>query len=387
MESEARQVAGELRRVPWVRLAVAIASLGLIAALLFAPAFAPWVLRFEHWTADWRTAYLSDRALAPNPNIAIVLINDDTLKDLPSSPIDRGLLAHLVTAIKDAGARRIGLDILFLKKTEEDKDKALIAVLKDAPVVLGAIDERGKSELKPFQWEFQTEFLKDVGKPAGYLNLRHERDAVVRYAAKPTADSLYPKSFALLLAESDAKHMEDSGDPIPWLLNPTDGTGTFITIPAQDVLAKADGVADNLRGRIVLIGGDFLNRDRHRVPLSVRDGEEMTGVMIHAHIVAGMLDSGAAITELKPDSARWLLIAVGSLGFCIGWLLWQSNVVSFLRWTFATLLLLGIDALCFREFHLLLPFTLALIVWFASVTAGRALHFFVTSAIWARSSR
>ena len=119
MASEAEQVSIQLRRIPWIRLAVALASVAVIAGLLFAPAFAPWVLRYEHWTADWRTAYLSDRATAPNSSIAVVTIDDVTLKNLSSSPIDRGLLADLVTAIGEAGARAIGLDILFYKPTDE----------------------------------------------------------------------------------------------------------------------------------------------------------------------------------------------------------------------------------------------------------------------------
>ena len=100
-----------------------------------------------------------------------------------------------------------------------------------------------------------------------------------------------------------------------------------------------------------------------------------------------MLDKASAITELRPEAARWLLIGVGSIGLIFGWLLWQSNAVSFLRWTFATMLLLAIDAMCFTIYHLLLPFTLALIVWFASVTAGRALHFFATSIGWSKAAR
>ena len=372
--SGAQQAATELRRFPWIRLIIALACLALIAALLFLPSFAPWVLRFEHWTADWRTAYLSDRAPASNPSIAVVLINDDTLKDLPSSPIDRGLLATLVTGIKERGARAIGLDILFLKKTDEAKDKALVDVLKNAPAVLGAIDERGKSDLKPFQWAFQTTYLEEIGRPVGYLNLRHERDGVVRYAARPADGSQYPKSFARSLAEASGIEAADTGEPISWPLDPADGSGTFLTIPAQDILAKSETALRDLRDRIVIIGGDFQNRDRHRVPPSVRDGEEMTGVMIHAHILAGMLDKAGAIRELDPQSARWLLIGIAVTGFGLGWMLWRSNAVSFLRWTFATLILLVIDIACFRAFHLLMPFTLALVAWFTSVTAGRALH-------------
>lgn len=385
MASEAK-LAPVVRRISRIRLVVALSSLAVIAGLLFAPGFAPWVLRYEHWTADWRTAYLSDSAATPNARIAVVTIDDETLKDLPSSPIDRGLLADLVTAIKEAGARAIGLDILFYKPTDEKKDERLVDALKAAPVVLGATDERGKSELKPFQWEFQTAFLDKVERPVGYLNLRYESDGVVRYAARPLPESRYPKSFARLLAEAGGKDAADTGDPIPWIRDPSNGTRAFLTIPAQDVIAKSGSAISNLRDRIVLVGGDFQNRDRHRVPLSVRDGEDMTGLMIHARILAGMLDRGSAITELTPEVARWLLIGIGSIGFCLGWLLWQSNVVSLLRWTLATLLLLAIDALCFRVFHLLMPFTLALLMWFASVTAGRALHVLSSSTAWFKTS-
>jgi adenylate cyclase len=385
MASKAR-LAPVVQRFSWIRLVVALSSLAVIAGLLFAPGFAPWVLRYEHWTADWRTAYLSDRAVAPNARIAVVTIDDETLKDLPSSPIDRGLLADLVAGIKEAGARAIGLDILFYKPTDDRKDARLVDALKAAPVILGATDERGKSELKPFQWDFQTTFLDKVGQPAGYLNLRYESDGVVRYAARPLPGSRYPKSFARLLAEAGGKDATDTGDPIPWIRDPGDGTPAFLTIPAQDVLAKSGSAISNLRDRIVLVGGDFQNRDRHRVPLSVRDGEDMTGLMIHARILAGMLDRGSAVAELTPEVARWLLIGIGSIGFCLGWLLWQSNVLSLLRWTLATLLLLAIDALCFRVFHLLMPFTLALLMWFASVTAGRALHVLASSTAWFKTS-
>ena len=374
--------AGRPRRISWFKLIIATACLAAIAALLFAPAFAPWVLRFEHWTADWRTAYLSDRAQAPNPKIAVVIINDETLKDLPSSPIDRGLLAKLVTAIKEAGAQSIGLDILFLKKTDDAKDQALIETLKSSTVVLGALDERG--DLQPFQRQYQSSFLSSTARPVGYLNLRIERDAVVRYAAQPFSGSSYPKSIARVLAETSKVNTSDNGEPIPWTLDAGDGQHAIMSVTAQDILDNPGAAAGKLQGRIVLVGGDFQNRDRHRVPLSVRDGEEMTGVMIHAHTLAGLLDTKIAVQELGAERTRWFLLSLGVVGFLLGWLLWQSNKVGFVRWTLATALLIGLDAIVFKTFHLLLPFTLALIVWFASVTAGRALHLFKTSLVVSR---
>lgn len=361
-------------RIAWVRLLIGAASLGLIGALFLAPSFAPWLLRFEHWTADWRTAFLCAQAPNPNPRLAVVIINDETLKDLPSSPIDRALLARLVATIRDAGAKVIGLDVLFLKKTEEAKDKELIETLKASPAVLGALDERG--DLQSFQREFQSAFIAATGKPAGYLNLRLERDAVVRYAAKPHPGSQYSKSFVRTLAEAAGATAADNGDPIPWTLGMDTGQPAILSVTAQDVLASPQDAKGKLKDRIVIIGGDFQNRDRHRVPLSVRDGEEMTGVMIHAHTLAGLLDPDTAVRELSPRGVVWFLSVLGFLGYALGWLLWQSSSVGYVRWSLATSLLVAADAVSFKAFHLLLPFTLALIVWFASVTAGRALHVF-----------
>ena len=141
----------------------------------------------------------------------------------------------------------------------------------------------------------------------------------MRCPLRPLPGSTYPKSFARLLAEADGKDVSDAGDPIPWTLNSSAGTNAFFIIPARDVLAKTSSAIAGLRDRIVLVGGDFQNREVYRVPLSVRTGDEMTGLMIHAHILAGMLDRRAAISELTPEAARWLLIAVGGMGFCLGW--------------------------------------------------------------------
>ncbi len=376
MGSEARTRRIRGRRFPWIRVLIAAGCVLALMALFLVPAFAPWFLRFEHWTADWRTAFFSERLSTAHPKIAVVTINDATLRDLPSSPIDRGLLARIVKAIDAAGARAIGLDIYFLKKTDPDKDQALVDALRGAraQIVLGAIDERG--ELEDFQREFQTAFLARVGRPAGYLNLRHERDDVVRYAAAPMPGSAYPESFARLLAKTMAPADDEPARAISWLLPPKNGEETFRTIPAQDLFdpSKPDAGAA-LKDRIVLIGGDFPFRDRHRTPLSVLTGEGVPGVMIHAQIIAGLLDPGRKISELHAKAATLLLATLAVTGFALGWGLWQSTFIGFLAWSFATGILLAVDAVVFMELHLLLPFTLAFFAWFMAVTAGREAHF------------
>lgn len=375
---------------PWVRLAIGAICMTLLVALFFVPAFAPWLLRFEHTTADWRTAYLSDQLPGPHPKIAIVAINEATLRNYTSSPIDRGLLTRIVKAVDDAQPMAIGLDVLFLKETEAAKTDALIAAIKGAKsrVILAAWDERGK--LEPFQTEFQKSFLARAERPAGYVNLRHERDDVVRYRASPATGGTHPVSFSRLLAKEAGHDIPDGGRPIAWLLTPKDGSQPFLTVPAQLLLADEPGTsaedvkrtATALAGKIVLIGGDFPTRDKHRTPLSARTQENMAGVMIHANMVADLIDPARGITELLPATVRTLLAAVAVIALVMGWLLWRSNIVHLVAYSFATLGLLAIDALAYKEFRLLLPFTLALAAWFLGVTGGRAARYFVH---WLRS--
>ena len=81
-----------------------------LVALLFVPAVTPALLRGEHWAADWRTAFLSDRLPGAHPRVAIISIAEDSLAGLPYIlPINRGYLADLVIASDKAGATAIAM--------------------------------------------------------------------------------------------------------------------------------------------------------------------------------------------------------------------------------------------------------------------------------------
>ncbi len=357
-------------------LLTGIGALVVICALLFVPAFAPWLLRFEYWTADWRTALLSDQARDQHPKVAIVTITDATLKDYVSSPMDRGLLARVIKAVDAAGARAIGLDVYYLKKTDAEKDQALVEALKSAKarVVVGALDERRAGDLETFQREFQTQFLDSIGRPVGYLNLRTERDEIVRYTAPPGVGSKYPRSFAGLLAEAGgAPPTNDDSRPIAWLRPLEDGRPAFTMLPAHDLLADPD-LGIRLKDKVVLIGADRPRIDRHRLPLSVRDGGDVPGVLIHAQVIAMLMEPARAVHELDFTSVRMLLLAIAILGCGLGWRLGRSNIVGWFGGGFATVVLVAIDAFLFREVRLLLPFTLAAVSWVAGLTAGRAMR-------------
>src|SRR5688572_27958965 len=107
---------------PKLSLAVCLSCLLATAALLYAPLRAEF-LKIEPWTADWRTAILSDKTRELHDNVAIVVINKDTLAGYPyHSPTPRNFLPTLITAVEAAEPAAIGVDIYFVRPTETDSD-------------------------------------------------------------------------------------------------------------------------------------------------------------------------------------------------------------------------------------------------------------------------
>ena len=276
------------RAVSWHPAALCLASLLGIIGLFFVPAVAPALLKLEHWTADWRTALLSDRRATTHPDIAIVAITSETLEPYPFIlPVDRGLQADIVEAVVRAGARAVALDFYFTKgtiKESDDRFQRVLASVQDK-LILGAYEN-----LKPAQLAYQYDFLGRLQAPVGYLNLNRDRDDTVRSRAPPPARARYQESFSTQLAHAAGRKQPDTPERIAWLLPPTDGSATFLRIEAHRLLDPSTGEAARLKNRVVIIAGDFPYFDRHRTPLSLSTGTEMTGAEIHAQMAAELID-------------------------------------------------------------------------------------------------
>ncbi len=368
--------------LPRLSLAVAIAALVLLAGLLVAAPRANFLLRWEHSTADLRTSLFSDRRSDLHPQIALVKITDASI---PTTPIDRGFLANLVKAVDEAAPQAIGLDIFFRRATEEGKDKALQAALRDAKanVVVAAWDERGMDD--PGQQAYQAQFIAATGRRAGFLNLQHERDRIVRFAAEPAPGSRYPESFALLLARAAVAGAGTNYGRIAWLQraegnNPLarlinlDGSSPFAEVSAADLLGPDGGKhRDKLAGKIVLIGVDLkVSADNHRTPLAAWSGTETPGVAIHAQMVAQMID-GRRVADLGYGAGTIaMLVGLALVGGLAGWR-FRYRKYDFLSWGMAAAVLVGIDAVVFKVGHIILPFLMCMLAWFGGVTAGHHL--------------
>ena len=390
-----RRAASGERSFPKPSLLVCIICLLAASALLYAPLRAEF-LKIEPWTADWRTMLLSDRTAAPHAAVGIVVINKDTLAGYPyHSPTPRNLLASLVKAVESAEPAAIGIDIYFVRPTEPENDQAFVRAVQEVgatqgranKIVLAAVNESAL-QFSESERQFQRRLLSETGAPVGFLNLRHDQDDVVRYTSPPVAGSEFPDSFALQVARAtlgataEGKAQSPS-TRIAWLLRETYSPEPFVVVLAHDLLPAADeatavAARAQLKGKAVLIGNDRPYIDRHRTPFSVVSGEEMLGLMIHAHITAQLLD-GRSYSELDATSVRVLIIALALFGLVLGWIFREQRLDLTGR-SIATVALVAIDALVYSQLRIILPFTLALTTWLIGVTSGHHLRAIVAWA-------
>jgi adenylate cyclase len=367
-------------RGAWYNGAAFVGGIVALLAIFLVPTIEPALLRAEHWAADWRVAWLSERLPSSHPKVAIIRITEESVADLPYIlPVNRGYFADIIDAVDKAGARAIGLDFYFTKNTEkpfDDKLRDTLRRLKDKLVV--GVYERVKRQ----QVQYQYDFIADT--PAGYMDIRSEADHVVRYRAYPKSTARYRESFSSRLARAGGWTDAEPPDRIGWLLPPKDGSPTFLTIDAQDLVkATPEQNAALLKDRIVLIGGDLYILDQWWTPLSIRSGKLTIGVEVHAQMLAELIDGNRSYRELDPPVRAVFLIVLTALGIVLG-LRFQERRFDFLDWRVVSFGVIAVDLMSFKLFNLVLPFTHAAVAWGAAVTAGT--HF-PRAVAWIRGRR
>jgi len=283
------------------------------------------LLWLEHWSGDLRTAYFADRLPSQHPGVAVIGITDETLAAFPYRlPVDRGYLARLVTTLADMKPRAIGIDLLALRATEPEKDRAFVAAIASAPVPIAVAVADARVSLSEAERTYQSEFLKASGAQPGFANLLVGNDQIVRYIAAPQPGNAYNQSLAAALTNADPSP-PNAPRRIAWLLKPNDNSDTFLTLPAHLVQPPAlagpsptaAAFARLIKDRVVLIGGMLPDVDRHLTPLPEWEGEEVPGVLLHAQAVAQILD-GRDIRRLSREPLMWIYGGIALVGIWLG---------------------------------------------------------------------
>jgi CHASE2 domain-containing sensor protein len=373
----------------WRKLVMPVLVGLIVAAALITASRQGWLPEApDRFTYDWRTTLLAERADAQRDDIAIVLIDEDSLNGYPFlSPVDRSLTAELIRAIDSAGAKAIGLDFIIDRPTDPASDAAFTAAIRDAktPIIIGAVDERGAPREK--ETAFQDKFLAAVKRPAGHIYFATEKnvltlgDQAVRFMVPPSTVPPARPSFTRLLAEIDGPKPEPETPLVHWMMPPAQGGADLFlsfTVPAhRDDNGKRTGAIfpeswlPALAGKIVLVGGAFTDRDRHLTPLTVASGQRISGIKIHAQILAQLRDGRSLYTMVW--WAEFLLVALfAAFGYYAAqrWTLkgdgWRATAPAFV-----IILLMGIIA--FGWFRVVLPSSTLFLAWPIGLLIGNRL--------------
>jgi len=294
----------DLGRVPPTRLIVT--ALILAWAILFArfswesPVDLPGVGQTIPISTDAERALfdfrqtLNERRHRVGQDQRIILIpyTQDTLRATEKrSPLDRATLSRALANIDKMGARAIGIDILIDQPQQEDEQ--LIATLKamKTPVWLAyATRETAGAEIEQWQLEYMDRLQAQLaGSQVRPTSVRFEVDGDDVLRRWP---SLPPRLPPLMpIAVTGARSNFTYNGSVDFRL-PATQQDVFALVPI-DLLAipeVPDLIADQVRGRIVMIGGDLPNIDRFEIPSTRLEGGTMSGLEVHASMAAQLLD-------------------------------------------------------------------------------------------------
>jgi len=298
----------EKLRVPWprglslsrnVRLSMMNALWVALAALFVLPiAQTETFLGIEANHAD--TLFRLRGPIAPHPSIVVVSMDEQSYMRLGvplTAPWPRSLHAKLITALAEAGAKRVVFDVIFAEGSQDNsEDRALAEALKQVPTVLAAsfgVAHRAtingafllEELLQPAElFETESVGVGVVGLPMQFGRIREFPKAVSEVF--PSVNTLSEMAVAL-------DRLDTTAAPNRSLLNFYGPGRSIPTIPYEVVISEASEPLPRslFEGKIVFVGLGL----RSSTGASQRDAfitpfdQQTFGAEIHATAASNLL--------------------------------------------------------------------------------------------------
>ena len=287
----------------------------------------------ENYLSDVRVVLMS-RPRPQSSIISIVLIDEKSLEGYPyRSPLDRSLIAGLLTRVQELGAAAIGLNVLFDRPTEPEKDELLYKLLHDmnVPVVLSRV--ASIAGYSASQVEYSRRFGE--GLPSGLSLIFRDtvdntiRRSMIRFIQGRRVNLGFAATLAdeigLDLPDQETLYIDYRPGPDPW-------TPAFPTYAAHEVAGLPEGIFAN---RIVLIGSDLGDDSGMRTPLAVINRgpvRNLSGTAIEAHVLSQLIEGRSISHALPLDRllSVWLMAAFGCLAALAQLRVWLKTTISLL---------------------------------------------------------
>ena len=251
--------------------------------------------------ADAERALYDTRALfgalrhpvAQDDRIVMVVYTQETLAATAKrSPLDRTILAKALTNIDAMGPKAIGIDILIDQPQPEDETLLTAMRAMKTPVWLAyATNSTNANDVEVWQQQFMDQWhARLAGSQVQRASIRTEPDTdnVLRNwpTAKPELPPFLPMAMTDLARarsyEGAVKYREPAELDRP----------VFASFPIDLFAdpASASFLADQVRGKLVLVGGDLPDQDRFLTPATLITGADVPGLSNNATMIAQLLD-------------------------------------------------------------------------------------------------
>ena len=265
---------------------------------------------------DLRAYYAADLVDQDNRIVLVVYTDQTLIKARKRSPLDRGLLARTLRNLDKMGAKAIGIDILF--DQPQDEDAELVATLRGMKTPVAVAYANVATNQDDVVYEQQQYLDAFQGELAGTRAL----PASIRLDNTFGATRVWPsivKGLPPLLGRQMLAKAGADVTPFAGYQGALDyRRAKFVDEPLFsslqiDLFADSDPevlpfLAEQIRGKYVLIGGDIVDYDRVVTTFTSITGEAPAGLAVHAEIIAQMIDGRA----LAPIPA-WVLWAMAVL--------------------------------------------------------------------------
>ncbi|MBW7477716.1 adenylate/guanylate cyclase domain-containing protein [Paenibacillus oenotherae] len=295
-----------------------------------------------------RVMVQSDAERAPDTDIKIIKIDQQSIEALGQFPWDRGLYAELITKLAEAGAKAIALDVVLAEPGNDPVSDGMMAEVmkKYSNVILPVVfnfkaRQDGVGEMETESILYPADTIGAGPDQVGHINVMQDRDGTVRMltVGLEAEDGKAIPAFSVKLANYllDAQHQvywneqEDAWyrgmERIP--VNSRNQIATeFYTKPREEISLEtgydSQSFVDVLTGEIdagfyennVVLIGPYASglQDEYITPLS--STLKMFGVEIHANMVQSLV-AGKFFTKAQAPVNYAVIIGLTLLSFLL----------------------------------------------------------------------
>lgn len=284
-----------------------VAAIALAAALLGSLSWSlPGLSNFERAVFDAYRFVLAEK-IERDPRIALVIYDETVMRETgKTSPLDRQILADALRNIDAIGVKSIGIDMIFIQPT--DDEEPLLAALRGlrAPTSVNFADpefdrasfwpDEVAEQSEQYQHGFWARLKGSRVKPASSV-VGVDTDGIARRWPNLAPGQRLPLSASM----TGARQFDGYGGSIRFTrydqprdletLNPATGMFRPIQIDTLADPDEAEVIADEIRGRHVLIGADSFNIDQLSTSITrIGNLPPVAGVYTHAHMLRQALE-------------------------------------------------------------------------------------------------